>query len=279
MLPSLQSLLDTLKDGETLTLPPGEFAGGLVLRASGCTLRSDGETVIVGGEDGLRADGLDGLTLEGVHFRGQEKRAVFVTRSRKFRIYRLFIQDQGGIGILTGKTSDALIDGCHVEGGEDGHAIYLSEGGDDLHILRCIIPSAGRCGIQVNAVQENPKPGKKDRDGISERVSLSGNVIRSCGKMGGAAINLMGVRGGSVSENHLFHNLAGGIALWDDDAGEQSACRNVTVQANEIFFDPGIGRYCIQVGKGCRNIRIPKGSNRFKIDNGPEIEAFAPYRS
>lgn len=264
----LQPLLDTLQPGDVLPLT-GEYAGPGVIRCSDVTLK--GDATIIGGEDGLRADRQDDLTIEGLAFRGQTKRAVFVTRSQGLTLRRVTSLQPGMIGFLTGRVGRVLIVRCRVTGSGSSHGVYLSEGGDDLTIQECEFVACAKCGIQVNAVRETGETMP------SRRVKLLGNQISECGRLGAAGINLMAVVAGEVRGNRLRFNLAGGVALGDVDQGIIAAAKRLLVEGNDIEFTPGVGRYAIQIGPGSKHNRIPEGSNRIVIDHGPEIEARERY--
>jgi hypothetical protein len=128
------------------------------------------------------------------------------------------------------------------------HAAYFSDGSDDYVIRRNVFFGSNACGLQVNLdpqaslekVARNPAisypPLQPSRawavglmkvatarfgenafpDGRGFNFIIEDNVINGNGRIGGAGINLAGLRESIVQNNLVYGNASAGIAEWDN---------------------------------------------------------------
>ena len=156
------------------------------------------------------------------------------------------------------------------------HAAYFSDGSDDYVIRRNVFFGSNACGLQVNVdplaslekVARHPAieyaPLQPSRawalgllklaterfganafpDGRGFNYIIEDNVINGNGRLGGAGINLAGVRESLIQNNLVYGNDSAGIAEWDNgnpfDAaavkpGPQTAAEVTGADALPIF--------------------------------------------
>jgi hypothetical protein len=205
------------------------------------------------------------------------------------------------------------------------HSAYFSDGSDDYVIRRNVFSGSNASGLQVNVdplaslekLAKHPAldypPMQPSRawalgllklaterfganafpDGRGFNYLIEDNVINGNGRIGGAAINLAGVRESLIQNNLVYGNLSAGIAEWDNanpfDAdvvkpGPQSAaevtgadvlpifgCFNNVVRSNTIL-EAVKGRAALLVGNGSWGTRAY--NNVLVNDELPSIELF-----
>jgi len=129
------------------------------------------------------------------------------------------------------------------------HGIYHSNSGDNAVIRYNTCHHNNACGIQINA---DPSEGG---DGVSSNCEVSHNVLYENGVIGGAAINLASVRDSLIANNLIYNNHAGGIAAWDDGAGDEWGSKNNKYYNNTVHM-PSDGRWAINLKNGSTGSRI-----------------------
>jgi hypothetical protein len=192
-------------------------------------------------------------------------------------------------------------DNCFADSAKE-HSAYFSDGSDDYVIRRNVFYGSNASGLQINvdplaslekvakhpAVEQAPmKPTREWAlnvlkiatekfganafpDGRGFNFIVEDNVINGNGRIGGAAINLAGVRESLIQNNLVYGNLSSGIAEWDNgnpfdraavDPGPQSAgdmraenlpifgCFNNVIRNNTILMAVK-GRPALLVGNG-----------------------------
>jgi hypothetical protein len=203
------------------------------------------------------------------------------------------------------------------------HAAYFSDGSDDYVIRRNVFFGSNACGLQINLdplaslekVAENmgiPYPPQQPSrawatkvldlatrryganafpDGRGYNFLVEDNVMNGNGRIGGAAINLAGVRDSVFQNNLVYGNRSAGIAEWDNanpydeaarDPGPQSAadvtgedalplfgCTNNLVRSNTVLSAVR-GRAALLVGNGSWGTRAY--DNVLVNDELPSIE-------
>ncbi len=205
------------------------------------------------------------------------------------------------------------------------HAAYFSDGSDDYVIRRNVFFGSNASGLQVNVdplaslekLAKHPSieypPMQPSRewalgllklaterfganafpDGRGFNYIIEGNVMNGNGRIGGAAINLAGVRESLIQNNLVYGNDSAGIAEWDNanpfDAaavkpGPQTAaevtgadvlpvfgCFNNVVRNNTILSAVK-GRAALLVGNGSWGTRAY--NNVLVNDELPSVELF-----
>lgn len=253
---TLQKAMSAVRDGDTLVIRAGTYTAGSGLqKLSRVTIRGEGEVVLDGTaaqqKDGLEFDGVQNLTLENLKIRNCPRNGIYAYGAHGLTVRRCESSNNGRTGILTGNLSDVLIEDSVCSGNKAEHGIYLSRSGDRLKVVHNRLFDNQKAGLQINAVQtDNVDRANPDQDALSQECLISGNTVYGNGGVGGAAFNLMGVRKSLIVNNLIYNNLAGGIALWDDEAGPEFACGEVRVVHNTVVFPNGKGRYGIRVVKG-----------------------------
>jgi hypothetical protein len=128
------------------------------------------------------------------------------------------------------------------------HAAYFSDGSDDYVIRRNVFFGSNACGLQVNLDPQASlekvsqrlgtaypalQPSRKWALGLLELATarfganafpdgrgfnfvIEDNVINGNGRIGGAGINLAGVRESLIQNNLIYGNASAGIAEWDN---------------------------------------------------------------
>jgi hypothetical protein len=203
------------------------------------------------------------------------------------------------------------------------HAAYFSDGSDDYVIRRNVFFGSSGSGLQINGdpkaslekLAEHPaldlQPVQYTRawalgaltaaserfganafpDGRGFNFIIESNVMNRNGRLGGAALNLAGVRESLIQNNLIYDNAASGIAEWDNgnpfDAalvspGPQSpsdvtgadslplfGCFNNLIRNNTVIASTQ-GRPALLVGNGSWGTRAY--NNVFLNDEVPSIE-------
>ena len=157
-------------------------------------------------------------------------------------------------------------DNLFANSGEE-HAAYFSDGSDDYVIRRNVFADSNASGLQVNVdplaslekLTQHPSidypPMQASRawalgllekatevfganafpDGRGFNFIIEDNVIYGNGKIGGAAINLAGVRESLIQNNLVYGNLSAGIAEWDNgNAFDAASVKPGPKEAREV---------------------------------------------
>ena len=117
-------------------------------------------------------------------------------------------------------------------------------------------------------------------EGISSDCLIARNLLHDNNESGGAAINLASVRNSLVRNNVVFGSLGAGIGMWDDGQGSQWGCKDNLVEHNTVVFNPGEGRFGINIWNGStgntvrNNIFLSgaRGSISFTEDSLPGLD-------
>lgn len=206
------------------------------------------------------------------------------------------------------------------------HSAYFSDGSDNYVIRRNVFFGSAASGLQINvdplasleklvrhpAMSAQPMQGTRGwaldvlksatekfganafPDGRGFNFIIEGNVMNRNGRVGGAGINLAGVRESLVQNNLIYGNLSTGIAEWDNgnpfdasqvkpgpqvpsdisgaDALPIFGCFNNVVRNNTVLTSTR-GRPALLVGNGSWGTRAR--NNIFINDEFPSVE-FAP---
>lgn len=129
------------------------------------------------------------------------------------------------------------------------HSAYISDGSDDYVIRRNVFFGSNASGLQINvdplasleklgrhpAIEHPPMQPTRAwalgvlkvatekfgpnafPDGRGFNFIVESNVVNRNGRIGGAAINLAGVRESLIQNNLVYGNASSGIAEWDND--------------------------------------------------------------
>ncbi|MFN3650196.1 MAG: right-handed parallel beta-helix repeat-containing protein [Armatimonadota bacterium] len=271
-----------LRDGDTILLKAGVYDGGAYIEERNITIKGEPGAVI-DGSNGSRDDCISvyqssGIKIEGVKIRNARRFGIFVVLSRGLTVRNCVLENNGRSGLLSGNTSDVLIEDCSAYGSRDEHGIYLSQSGDRLTVRRCKLYNNTKAGLQINAVEEGGyNPGNTDFDSVSKNCLIEANELWGNGKVGGAAINMMGVQNSTISNNLVRENLAGGMALWHGGGGVSFGCKNNQIYHNTIVFRSGVGRFGIQFTEGATGNKL--FNNILSCGSGPAMEAAEPIQS
>ncbi len=251
---TLQKAAQVLRDGDTVVFTAGTYRGGAWIEGlSNVTFRGEGNALI-DGTSGTRDDGLNfsevrNVRVEGLRFRNARRYGVMCVLSQGFTVRDCEASSNGRSGILTGNTSDVLIENVTASQNREEHGVYLSQSGDRLTVRNCTLFNNTRAGLQINAV-EGGGSSDPNHDNLSKNCVVEGNTLYANGSAGGSAINLAGVQQSVIVNNLITNNLAGGIAMWDDGAGSSMGCKNNRIYHNTIVFPSGRGRYGVQCING-----------------------------
>jgi hypothetical protein len=203
------------------------------------------------------------------------------------------------------------------------HAAYFSDGSDDYVIRRNVFFGSNASGLQVNldpvaSLEKVVRTGALDHpamqpsrdwalgllakaterfganafpDGRGFNFIIESNVVNGNGRVGGAAINLAGVRESLIQNNLIYGNASSGIAEWDNanpfdaafvDPGPRSpaevtgpdslpifGCFNNLVRNNTVVMSVR-GRAALLVGNGSWGTRAY--NNVLVNDELPSVE-------
>jgi parallel beta-helix repeat protein len=274
---SIQYGLNRMKGGETLIILAGTYYEELLVQDK----ISSGERIMVKGEDQEKVI-LDGskisrdlffvenssyITLMNVTVQNAPRAAIRLSYADHIIISDCIIKDNGRWGVFTDFSDYTEIRNNRVSGSKAEHGIYISNSSDFAQIEKNWVFSNVASGIQINA---DPSMGG---DGISTDCIIDSNLIYENGRGGGAAINLASVQNSVIQNNILFHNLAGGIAAWDDDQGQEWGSSNLKITHNTIYFKENEGRWGISLKNGshsamvCNNIVQGGRRGSFEYDS------------
>lgn len=261
----IQSLRN-LKAGEYVELEAGgTYKGGKVYSvAVPIRLVGNGATILPG-DIGLYFDGCGPLEVLDLTCSRNSGYGLSVIECASVHFLGLTAEHNGIMGILTSNTSDVLIEQCLCNSNVQQHGIYCSQSGDRLKLISNTCTHNGRAGIQINAVAPHPNPNKPNWDSISRDVLIQGNRLdaNQGGKSGGgAALNFSGCYQLVIRNNEITRHLGShGISLFDDGANDPKfACHDVLIDSNTFAFAPGHGDSCVNVKKGCSDIRVGAGN-------------------
>ena len=141
-------------------------------------------------------------------------------------------------GIFTAFAADLTLENNECHNNRREHGIYVSNGGDNPHVIGNTCYNNGGCGIQINT----------DKGTIHGAV-LEKNLLYDNNKIGGQSINFDGVAQAIVRNNVIIIDRRSGIALYQIDGGEVPA-QNVIV--NNTFINVG-GSSGILLNDGSRD--------------------------
>jgi hypothetical protein len=212
--------------------------------------------------NGVLADGVDGLAIEGVHFRNVGGFAVLVSRSRHVTIDRVDVRDSGsrnaaaknnttGGILLEEGTSDFHVLGCELGNvlgnGVWTHSLYTSPRNSRGVIAHNRFATIGRDAVQAGhafdiRIEDNSgsdigfpaeivdaTPAAIDTAGNVERSVYAGNRFTH---INGKCIDLDGFHDGEVRRNVCTGVGGYGIVMNNTNPDMQS--RNIRVVANEL---------------------------------------------
>ncbi|MFH0819238.1 MAG: right-handed parallel beta-helix repeat-containing protein [Patescibacteria group bacterium] len=271
----LQSALDNAKPGQIIILNDGEYNGPFVLNRSGkkhkriiIRAKNRHQAIILGSGSDRDAFSIEGeveakpasvqyITINGLKFQDAERAGLRISWADKIRILNCEFANNGTWGLFTDFSTYNRVINNDVYGSIAEHGMYFSNGGDNLLITNNRVHDNAASGIQINADPDYIIQGfGKRADGISDYVLLEKNIIYNNGELGGAAINLASVRNSKFRKNLLYNNLAGGIAGWDNEYGNDYGTINNRFVNNTIYFKPDEGRWTMSFKNGSINNRV-----------------------
>jgi len=269
---TLQKAAAALSDGDTIVLTAGTYTAGAYITRRNITVRGVGDVTLDGAaatrDDGLSFSQTSGITIEGIRIRNARRKGLFITLTQGLTVRNCAFVNNTKDGFLTGNCSDVLVENCLFQN-NGYHGLYLSQSGDNYRVLRNTITGNAAAGIQINAIQGGATSAPNS-DSVSRNCTVEGNTISGCGSLGGSALNLMGVQSSLICNNLLVNNLAGGISMWDDGAGDSYASKNNRLYHNTVLFQSGKGRYALQALAGCTGNEVY--NNILSCGSGPALD-------
>lgn len=204
-------------------------------------------------QDAIHINHADFVVLEGLTVRSGGRRGIWVDTSNNVVIRGCRAVQNNVQGIFASFSDDLLLEYNECAYSAEQHGVYLSSSGDRPVVRNNSFHDNTRSGIQLNGGHKvhDPAAGKRG-DGIIEDAVIEGNVIYNNGTGGAAGINLACVCTSKIVNNLIFNNLAGGIALFNDEKKTevQWGSKKNKIFHNTIYFRPGEGRYCIGIKRG-----------------------------
>jgi hypothetical protein len=224
--------------------------------------------------NGILAEGVDGLTVENVTFRKVAGFAILVSRSRHVAINRVTVLDSGsrnaagrnnstGGILLEEGTIDFSVTGCKLEdilgNGIWTHSLYSSPRNARGRIARNRLAELGRDGIQVGhaigiRVEENSAarigfptdavdienraiPAALDTAGNVERTLYINNRLE---EINGKCMDLDGFHDGEIRDNHCANRAApetyrfGNYGIVMNNSNPDMQSRNIELVENVL---------------------------------------------
>jgi parallel beta-helix repeat protein len=197
-------------------------------------------------QDGINLDRASYITLSGFTVIGQPRAGIWSERNEFVEIRNNVIDGNKTWGILTGFSSDLLIENNQASRSMDQHGIYVSNSADRPVIRGNSVFENNASGIQLNADLS------MGGDGIISNALIENNIIRANGAGGGASINLDGAQDSDVRNNLIDNARATGIALFRQNGATGSL--NNRIINNTIVVDNSIsnsgGRWGVSISGG-----------------------------
>jgi hypothetical protein len=223
-----------------------------------------------GGDAHITATGRDGIlltecsrvTIAGFKITGAERAGILVGGSDHVTVSGCICGDNGVWGIQTAMCSHITVEKCELYGSKREHGIYFSTTEYPTATDNHVHDNAG-CGIHFNG-----DVGEGGDGVITGAIVRRNKILRNGKTAGGAAINLDGVEKSTIESNVIDGNFAGGITSFKGDA--KSAGSGNVFSRNVVRFEPGVGRYGIQLFAGSTKATVTQ--NIISIANGPSVE-------
>jgi hypothetical protein len=270
--------------GDVLVLADGAYAPLKATGPSGTpespiTLRAatPGKAVITGTGTGRGWDlnKANYWTLEGLCFTNNTI-GLYFGLSKGVTVRRcLFLSN--GTGMMTGGSSDVLVENCEALNSTTEHHIYF--GTTDRAVVRnCTLGRARKSAVQWNGEgRTNPIAG-----GLVENCRIWGcGTTYAAQTASSSAINTLKASGITIRDCSIWGNFGSGIAVDYKSSG-------VTIEGCFIGFHPRTGGRCItggspvgagHVARGCTflmgSTKAPCDNPGFTLDQNAEVK-FAP---
>ncbi|RZS44178.1 parallel beta helix pectate lyase-like protein [Herbihabitans rhizosphaerae] len=162
---TIQAAADAAEPGDTVSIEPGTYDGGLSITKSGSsgkpiTFKGEGGTVVVtgdgGGDNGLIALGNNSwLRFSNITSTGSRGFGVYGSGGHDLVFENVGVNGSQDGGLVLLGTSRVLVDGCEIQGtnaegtGADHEALSIGSGSSDVEVRRCAVHDNGEEGIDV----------------------------------------------------------------------------------------------------------------------------------
>ncbi len=261
----LQKSLKALKAGDTLTFADGVYKGGVKLSLPGnektfVTLRAEntGKAIIEGGARCLSLSGTTFGVIDGLTFQDSPGAGLYATSCNHLTLKNCVVRDNGTAGVrsqgcLISESDDVTVDGCEFSGTKGESGVYFS---------RCLRVTVKNCSGKFNRtafVQFNWQGAPSDKFSITNANSNAGTITNcKASGCGIAAVNLLNLKGASVTDCDFYDNQGGVNAFASVDVSVDkciirslgSACimaNGTPVQVSNTQFAVGKGSTPFQV--------------------------------
>jgi len=236
---TLVQQLQRLPPGSAFTIPPGTYAGEVVLHnPQRLTLRGAGAVTFSNGSDyGLKLDGGRDVSLSGIAFSHNRGHGLMAVNVDGLTVDHCTADANQTNGFLTGDSRRVTVTNSRARNNVGGHGCYLSQKGDGYLIQACTFTGNGRCGVQINA-----------HPGGASGVRVLGNDLRFNPTAG---LQLAAVKMAVVAGNTVGSNRSGTV-VWDDGSGSAWACDGIDLTGQAGTFN---------IAKNSKNVKLPAKSN------------------
>lgn len=231
--------------------------------------------------EGVNVEDAAGVVLEGFNVVGMAAGArtrvagVRVVESDDVTVRGVHSLDNLTWGFFTGFSNRVLFEDCLAARSGQQHGFYASNSGSDHAFRRCRAEGNAASGFHFNGDASQESAYGRPRTGVMAGVLLEGCSTAGNGRLGGAAVNMDGVRGFRVS-GHRGVDLAGGFAAFRGDGAEPTSggvlegCSFVAAaggpQRPVVAFRDGAGRSVVW---GCE-MRTPYDIRpELLVESGP----------
>jgi hypothetical protein len=256
---TLQKAANVVTGGDTVNVLPGNYTGFDLARSGKpdrqiTFLAQPGVFITANNPstpDGINLEGASYVTIDGFNASGRGRAGIRSVCNNGVVLRNNTCDSNATWGILTGFSSDLLIENNICSRSGTQHGIYIGNSSDNITLRRNVCWGNYGCGIHMNGDINTTWPGHTI-DGLMQNVLVEGNILYGNGSGGGASINGDGVQD-SIIRNNLIYNAYNnsGIALYDGDGS--AGPKNDLVQNNTVLM--------ASTGGWCLNISSPAGAN------------------
>lgn len=262
-----------LKPGDVMLVSSGRYAKGWTI---GNLRGEENAPITIRGEDGamlVPEKERDGILLwqnsawviiESLGIEQAGRVGIVINGSSNIVVRNCTIRNNGRWGIQTCMSEDITVENCDISGSRDEHGIYFSTT-DRPAARNCRIHDNAGCGIHLNG------DASEGGDGMISGAIIEDNDISRNGRLGGAAVNMDGVKQSMVRRNRISDNYAGGIVVFHTD-GARTGGGNRIIE-NTVVFEKGRGRYGVGLSGGAADTVIV--SNVLVCGKGPALTVSA----
>jgi parallel beta-helix repeat protein len=247
---TLQKAADTVVAGDNVIVRAGTYVGFDIRRdgtaGSRITFSAEPSVLInqrnVRTPDGINLEGADYVTIEGFTVVGMPRTGIRTVTNTGVILRNNRCDQNNTWGILTGFSSNIVIEANECSRSAVEHGIYVSNSADNPTVRGNVLWGNNANGLHMNGDIESG-----GGDGIISGALVENNIIYDNGRAGGSGINCDGVQSSLIRNNLIYNTHASGISLYRIDGGGGST-GNVVV--NNTVLVAADGRWALNISGG-----------------------------